>query len=113
MGAITVTGTSAVGSIHHPEWEAEYKKQQVAGVLSRRARRYMDKVDKPYTYTCQFIKEDGAWKIDETSMFPEYSRALTEAAKESRKSVRDFLMMMESEETGVNLKMSVWDPMKK
>lgn len=110
---VRVTGSSAIGTIRHPEWEAEYKQQQVAGALSRRARRYMDRVDKPYTYACQFVKEDGKWKMEETSMSSENDRILTEAAKEMRKSVRDLLMMVESEETGNDLKMSIWDPMKK
>lgn len=110
---IKVTGTTAVGTVRHPEWEAEYKQQQVAGMLSRRARRSMGALDKPFSYNCQFVKEDGAWKVDETSMFPEFNRWLTEAAKESRRSVRDFLMMLESEERDQKLPMSIWDPMKK
>lgn len=113
LGKINVAGDTALGTVHHPEWEAAYAKQQVASVLSRRSMRYGDKLDKPFTYTCQFIKEGGVWKLDEPSMHNEYNRRINDAAKEARMSVRDFLMAFEEEESGNDIKMNIWDPMKK
>lgn len=67
---------------------------------------------KPREYPIRFVCEDGKWKVDETTLFPRFDAEATAAAKAYRVSMRDFLMAWEEDESGKEVTMKIWDPMK-
>lgn len=110
---IRINDTRATAEIYHPEWESEYNQQRVARALSRRAR-LGSRIDKPPRYPIELAKEGDAWKIDETSAHARQDQELRDLAKESRMSVRDFIMELEAMNTDQDkLPFTVWEPMKK
>lgn len=63
-------------------------------------------------YTITFVNEDG-WKLEESSMLARVNQEIQTTAKAARLSVRDFLMFIEEEDSGKEVKASIWDPMRK
>jgi hypothetical protein len=110
---ISVTGDWGEAKMYDREWAEAYQQDRIDSLLSRRRRFLGGKVDKPPEYTIKFVKEGGNWRLDETSMHPVFDELISEWAKEEQKSIRDFLMLVEELETDEEMKMSVWEPMKK
>lgn len=59
----------------------------------------------------QFVKEDGAWKFDHTSLFPIINDSMQRRAGMLRVSMRDYVQSREQQAYG-SLKPTVWEPMK-
>lgn len=59
----------------------------------------------------QFVKEDGAWKFDHTSLFPIINDSMQRRAAALRVSMRDYVQSREQQAFG-SLKPTVWEPMK-
>ena len=94
------------------EWADAYRQQRVDELLSRRGRG-RGGVDKPPEYTVKFVREGGRWRLDEVSMHQAWDDMIADFAKQERKSVRDILMLLEEEDSEQDVKMTVWEPMKK
>lgn len=83
--------------------------------LSRRARlRAAARRERrePRSYTLSFVREDEVWKFDETTLHERFNNELTLAAKQYRMPVREMLMELESDESGKEVTMKTWEPMR-
>jgi hypothetical protein len=110
---IRIAENRATALVYNPEWEAQYARQSRSLMFVPRYR-IPGISDKPPRYPLDLVKEDGAWKIDETATQSKQDEELRALAKFVRMSVRDMLMEIEGEETeGVKLPMSVWEPLRK
>jgi hypothetical protein len=109
---IKVTEDRASAQIHNAEWEAAYARDRAAGALTRRGRLGW-RVEKPPRYPIELTKEGDIWKIDGTSVLPRQDQELRDFAKDSRMSVRDFLMELEAINTDQGkIPFTVWEPKK-
>ena len=110
---IQITEGKATAMIYNPEVEAAFAKEKSLGILSRR-RTFGPKPEKPPRYPLALVKEVENWKIDETSTHAAQDEEIKSMARETRMSVRDFLMAVEEFNADSDkLSMSIWEPMKK
>ncbi len=63
--------------------------------------------------TVRFEKQGGAWKLDETSLFPFYSEVVAVAADDEGLSEDEWLIMAEEIEWGNTITDSIWEPLRK
>lgn len=79
---------------------------------SLRAAARRERKREPRSYALSFVKEEQVWKFDETTLHPRFNNEITLAAKQFRMPVREMLMDIESEESGKDVSMKTWDPMR-
>lgn len=60
----------------------------------------------------RFFKEDGSWKIDETTLYPVYCKWIELGARFERMTVEQFLIATEEDETGKKVRSDIWDRMR-
>ncbi len=61
-------------------------------------------------YKCRFVKEDGKWKIDITSLYSSGEAEFEKAIKESQMSEDDFLTRVLSMTAKKPVDASIWEP---
>lgn len=108
---IRLMGSSATAEIH----EVIPPELRFARSYSWRARlreEIRKNNKKARQYPLKFEKEDGKWKIDDTSLLARWDEEIITAAKAYRMNVRDYIMAWEEFESGREVSMSVWEPMK-
>lgn len=117
---VKVQGDGATATLYDPEAEKAYQRDRTLGSMggrwgrAGRALGTYGRLHAPPSYPIRFVREEGEWKIDETSLLPLADKELTDAAKDARLSMRDFLMaMMAGDWDGPGeMPTSIWDPMK-
>lgn len=67
--------------------------------------------DKPTGDKVHFLKEDGRWRLDETTMGQHMDQWYLDLAKFEGVSVDDLLIFIEEEDSGKEISDSIWQPM--
>lgn len=65
----------------------------------------------PTSLAYNFYKEDGAWKMDITSVLPEGNKALKKVVQDSEQPENEFLIMLLENATGKEPLKNIWKPM--
>ena len=65
----------------------------------------------PTSLAYNFYKEDGAWKMDITSVLPEGHKARKKVVKDSEQPENEFLIMLLENATGREPLKDIWKPM--
>jgi hypothetical protein len=69
-------------------------------------------IEKPPEIPVRFVREDGLWKLDETSMFPNTDNLLLAMAREERMKLPDLLVELALAEHDGPVPKDLWEPMK-
>ena len=110
---IKVTGDSANGVLYDKELEEAYRQSQWQRALAGRRSRYLfgSRMEKPPEYPVAFARENGQWRLDETSLYPTFDAMWKEAARWEGMSVHEYIIEDESADSGKEITKKIYEPM--